>query len=348
MDSSKQKLNLDYDRRFGVEIELNSLDHLVSESISMSSSILNQLNLPKGVHYIGDLIHKICNEDVTIHTWGHDHNNQDWIVKPDSSCGIEVCTPVMKGWNGLLRICKIIEGFSKDSNIRVDSRCSLHVHVDVSDLTEAQIASIVSWWIKCEPVFLDSVPSSRKKNKYCQFLGETDIFYDIEDGLMSSDIILKKIGHCKYYTINTFHYQNKKRKTIEFRIMDSDCCLNPWMAKNWIRLVLHFVEMAVLRGLPSQFKSGDKWSGYCWLDPFDVFDFLGFSSNQYELSAGLQQVRSWFLSRLQLNSKNTGLCGVMSDRGRRISQNQINQLCTIFNLQEDGSELDIYSDKFCV
>lgn len=338
MNLSKEKLSLEYIRRFGVEIELNSFDGLSRTNSSTT--------LPECIYYIGDLVYKISKENVLIHKWGHDHNNQMWIIKPDGSCGIEVCTPVMKGWNGVFRTCKVIDAFGKDSKIKSDSRCSLHVHVDVSDLTEIQIAGVVSWWIKCEPVFLDSVPSCRKKNQYCQFLGETDIFYDVEDGLMQSDIILKKIGHCKYYTINTFHYQNKKRKTIEFRIMDSECCLNPWMAKNWIRLVLHFVEMASQRGLPLPFKSGDKWSGYCWLDPFDVFDFLGFSLDQCEISLGLQQVRSWFLSRLQLNSKNTGLCGSMSDRGRRISQSQINQLCTNFNLQEHVSETDIYSDNF--
>lgn len=343
MDSSKENLNLNYVRRFGVEIEINSFDG------RNRPNGYEDGELPSGIHYIGNLVQKLSQERVLIHKWGNDHNNDVWIVKPDGSCGMEVCTPVMKGWNGILRTCRVIDGFGKDIKIESDSRCSFHIHVDVADLTEAQLASVISWWIKCEPVFLDSVPSQRKKNQYCQFLGEMDIFENIEDGLLPNESLLKKVGHCKYYTINTFHYQNKKRKTIEFRIMDSACCLDPWMAKNWIRLVLHFVERAVLKGLPPEFESGNKWSGYCWLDPIDVFDFLGFTLGKYEISPGLQQVRSWFISRLHSQSKNTGLSGVMSDRARRVSFQQIDELYSNLAFQECGSlEDEIYGVNFRV
>jgi len=341
MDSPKENLNLNYVRRFGVEIEINSFDGR-NRPIGYEDGVL-----PEGIHYIGNLVQKLSEEKVLIHKWGNDHHNDVWIVKPDGSCGMEVCTPVMKGWNGVVRTCRVIDGFSKDLKIESDTRCSFHVHVDVSDLTEPQLASVISWWIKCEPVFLDSVPARRKKNQYCQFLGEMDIFDDIEDGLMPAELLLKRVGHCKYYTINTFHYQNKKRKTIEFRIMDNACCLDPWMAKNWIRMVLHFVERAAARGLPAPFEMGNKWSGYCWLDPFDVFDFLGFTPGQYEISPGLQQVRSWFVSRLHSQSKNTGLRGVMSDKGRRISHSQIDELYANLVPQEAAlSEEEIYSENF--
>jgi hypothetical protein len=82
--------------------------------------------------------------------------------------------------------------FTKTSKIQSDNRCSFHVHIDVSDLSEIKLASVISWWIKCEPVFLDSVPAKRKKNQYCQFLGEMDIFDDIEDGLMSPELVVQK------------------------------------------------------------------------------------------------------------------------------------------------------------
>lgn len=341
MDAAKVDLNLDYVRRFGVEIEINAFDGR-DRPIGYGDGLL-----PEGVYYIGNLVQKLSEDRVLIRKWGNDHNNNMWIIKPDGSCGIEVCTPVMKGWNGVVRTCKVIEGFSKDLKIEADARCSFHIHVDVSDLTELQVASIVSWWIKCEPVFLDSVPSRRKKNQYCQFLGEMDIFDNIESDMLEVDVLLNKVGFCKYYTINTFHYQNKKRKTIEFRIMDNACCLDPWMAKNWIRMVLHFVEQASSRGLPVPFESGNQWSGYCWLDPFDVFDFLGFSPGQSELSPGLQQVRSWFVGRLHSQSKNTGLCGVMSDKGRRIAQKQIDILYDSFDPQKIAiSEDDLYSENF--
>lgn len=341
MDNSRECLNLNYLRRFGVEIEVNSFD-MRNRAIGYEDG-----KLPEGIHYVGNLVRKITEERVLIHKWGNDHHNDVWIVKPDGSCGMEVCTPVLKGWNGVVRTCKVIHGFSKDPKITSDTRCSFHVHVDVSDLTDSQLNSVISWWIKSEPVFMDSVPSRRKKNQYCQLLGEMDIFEDVEDGLYSAEALFKRIGHCKYYTLNTFHYQNKKRKTIEFRIMDNDCCLDAWSAKNWIRLVLHFVERAVSKGVPANYEVGDKWSGYCWLDPYDVFDFLGFMPGQYELSPGLQQVRSWFISKLNQHAKNTGLRGVMSDKGRRIAQGQIEQLYVDLSPQEMAvSDDEIYSENF--
>jgi hypothetical protein len=63
----------------------------------------------------------------------------------------------------------------------------------------------------------------------------------------------------------------------------------------------------------------------------------------------MQQVRSWFLSRLASQSKNTGLQGVMSDMARRISHEQIDCLREDFkNEIIIGTQEDIYSDKFRV
>lgn len=342
MDQAREYLNFSTLRRFGVELEINSFD-MRNRPIGYEEG-----KLPEGIHYVSNLVRKITNERVLIHKWGNDHHNDCWIVKPDGSCGMEVCTPVMKGWQRLMQTCRVVDGMAKDSKFTADQRCSLHVHIDVSDLSEEQLATVVTWWVKSEAVFMDSVPVSRKKNQYCQFLGQTDIFDDIEDGFFHPEVLLKKIGHCKYYSVNTFHYQNKKRKTIEFRIMDSECCLNSWMTKNWVRLILHFVERAAARGMPAAYEAGDRWSGYCWLDPRDLFELLGFCPDQYDLSPGLKQVRQWFLSRLYTLGRNSGLQGVMSDKGRKIAIAQVDELISCFPLQAMGSEEDVYGDKFRV
>lgn len=343
MDQAKEYLSFDSLRRFGVEIEINSFD-MRNRPLGYEDG-----KLPEGIHYIGNLVRKITNERVLIHKWGNDHHNDCWIVKPDGSCGMEVCTPVMKGWRGLLQTCRVIDGMARDGKVTADARCSLHVHVDVADLSEERLAGVIAWWIKSEAVFMDSVPARRKKNQYCQFLGQTDIFDDIEEGLFAPDVLLKKVGHCKYYSVNTFHYQNKKRKTIEFRIMDNDCCLDSWATKNWVRLILHFVEQAVKRGPPATYEFGNKWSGYNWLDPIDVFDFLGLAPDQYKLSPGLEQVRSWFLSRLLTHGRNTGLNGVMSDMGRKIAISQVDELISQIAPGEITSSAEaVYGDKFRV
>lgn len=324
--SVKNTLNLDYLRRFGVEIEVNSFD-MLNRPVGYEDG-----KLPEGIHYIGNLVQKTTSEKVLIHKWGNDHHNDVWIVKPDASCGMEICTPVLKGLNGINRTCKVVEALGQDSKISSDGRCSFHVHIDVSDLSDQQLASVITWWVKCEAVFMDSVPLARKKNQYCQFIGLTDIFEHVEDRFLAPEYLFKRIGHCKYYSINTFHFMKKNRKTIEFRIMDNICCLNADMAKNWIKLVLHFVERAIHYGMPLEYIPNNRWSGYCWLDPIDVFEFLGFGVDQYDLSPDAQKVRDWFLSRLKSNVKNSSLIGILSDKGRKIAQEQIKQLDGKFSL----------------
>lgn len=336
MDSGRE-FDLNIYRRFGVEIEINSFD-MRNRPIGYEEG-----KLPEGIYYVANLVKKTVDDNVNIHKWGHDHNNDMWIIKPDGSCGMEVCTPVLKGWNGIMRMCKVVDAFSQDSNIQSDERCSFHVHVDVSDLNQDQLATLISWWVKTEPVFLDSVPPSRKKNHYCQFLGQLDIFEHIENGFVPSDVLLKKLGKCKYYTLNTFHHFNNKRKTIEFRIMDGGCCLDAYSAKNWVRLILHFIERTLEAGMPVEYEVGNRWSGYCWMDPIDLFSFLGFMPDQKEISPGLKEVRQWFIEKLVKNSKNTGLKGVMSDEGRKISQKQIDELSLLFPKKEQ--HVDIYDEN---
>ena len=338
MDAYKEKIDLNYLRRFGAEIEINAFD-LRNRPLGH-----NEGKLPEGTYYIANLVQKSSGNVVKIHKWSYDHNNSCWIIKPDSSCGIEICTPVLKGWSGLMETCKVIDALGADQKVHADDRCSFHVHVDVSDLSENEVATIITWWVKCEPVFMDSVPISRKKNQYCQLLGQSEIFDKLEDGFHSNDYLIRRLGLCKYYTINTYHYYNNKRKTIEFRIMDGECCLDPWAAKNYIRLLIHFIERCLKKGMPNNYFPGDKWSGYCWLDPRDVFDFLGFNKES-DISSGARQVYEWFLDRLNLNCNYSTNSGIMGSSARKHAQQEIDEMCDEYG-EMSVSYNDIFDCKY--
>src|SRR5581483_10670413 len=94
-----------YCRPIGVEIEINSFDGF---------SATPQNKSPAGIHYVANLIAETLGEYVEVRDWGSTHwyrTYGHWVLKPDNSCGIEVCSPVTQGWYGLRKICRIIEVF---------------------------------------------------------------------------------------------------------------------------------------------------------------------------------------------------------------------------------------------
>lgn len=328
-------LSFDYNRRFGVEIEVNDFD-----GRDYKSNPLPKHQHPAGMDYIAVNLAELLHARVNVAKWEYTHNNNMWILKPDSSCGIELCSPVVKRWSGLKTICRAIDILDADPRVSIDERCSLHVHAEVADLNHCQLAAVLGFWIKCEAVFLDSVPEYRKKSKFCPCIGEVDMF--ATDTRLDADSIIQKMGASKYYTANVYHMQKNRRSTIEFRIIGKEGCRNSFLTKNWIRLLVHFIEMA--KALPLRtFKPGHPWTSLCWLDPKDVMSVLGFDGT-YRLSPGLEQTRNWFLSRLHTNIR-SNLEGVWSLKARQVAIDQVDELIKKFNIEpskhltsEDGSE----------
>ena len=320
MDS--KVLTYDYTRRFGVEIEVNSLDRR-----DFIENPLKKGSLPIGIDYIGGIIAKKLCTSVALNPWHYTNNNNYWVIKPDRSCGLEICSPVSKGKHGIDQICNVIETISSDKKISIDKRCSLHVHVNISDCQAWEVAAILSWWIKCETVFLDSIPQVRKRSRYCQYIGASSLFStDFKD----FSHIPRLLGHHKYFTINSFHLMNGDRKTIEFRILGNEGCQNAEITKNWIKLLIHFVERAKKMSLPRPWKNnGDYMCGLCWLDPKDVFRFLGFLD--CELSEDIIELRNWFLKRLKKNIVTT-LPGLWSPASRARAIQEVDELISTFSV----------------
>jgi hypothetical protein len=324
MDSSFF-LSLNYPRRFGVEIETNAFDG-ISDA---------KKNLPEGIYYVSNIISKTLSQYVEVRRWGHTHWDKTagyWVVKPDSSCGIEACSPVSRGWYGLKQILQVVEAFGKDDKIVADSRCSFHVHVDVSDLTVQEVGNVIRYWVKAEKVFLDSVPYIRKNSRYCQAIGLWD--WLLPNTQIESGSLIKLLGESKYTTLNTFHLTDGKRPTLEFRIAEHTACKNPYWVKNWVRLVLHFVEMAKGRSQPMPYVPGDPWTGFVWFDPFEVFELLGFDGS-YVLTEGMKQVRNWFLARLVENVRNCAEVGIYSKQARLPAMREISEIALNFIKEGD-------------
>lgn len=301
-----QQISFTSSRRFGIELELNSFDGQNRPPSGQQ---------PAGIEVIAAIVARASSSGCEIRKWEHTNNNACWVAKPDSSCGLEVVSPPRKGWAGLKDVLHVVNSLSKDSRITADHRCSVHAHIEVSDLTEEQLASVVSWWVKCEPVIMDAMPMSRKRNRYCQLIGMNNNFQ--HDGVYSDSEIIKKVGDVKYYSFNTNQYVKGSRKTIEFRTIEGDGCRDAYLVKQWTRFLIHFVEMTSKIGRPKPYQEPTTeeerkvvpWKGLLWLDPQDVLTLLGFNNVplpipghrkavEFHLSKGMTQTRNWFLARL--------------------------------------------------
>jgi hypothetical protein len=293
-------LSFSSNRRFGIELEVNAFD---------GRNRPEEGKRVAGMDEVAKLVGKYSDTGVEVRGWEHTAGNNAWVVKPDSSCGMEVVSPALRGWRGLLGACKIVEGLQRDDRVKADDRCSVHVHIEVADLNDDQLATVIAYWIKCEPVFLDSMPMQRKRNRYCQSLGLPSRF-SLKQPISAKQLI-EDVGDVKYYSLNTNQMMIARRKggkrpTIECRIGEAAGCKDPYLVKNWVRLLIHFVEMTHEMPFPEKYERGKDpiRNGLVWLDPEDVFEVLGFGNNppRFELSNGLQQTRNWFLSRLLANT----------------------------------------------
>lgn len=243
--------------KFGVEIELKSLDNR-----DFSIRPLVRGEEPHGISKVAKIVSEI-GVKVDIRGWEHNHDNETWICKPDSSCGIELCSPVFERGN-FQELTQVLNALQKHPEIKIDDRCSFHVHIGITSGDLVCFASPLAWWIKCEHLFVDSVPRHRKQNKYCRFIGKTSLFNDFE--LVLPDIIIGKLSD-KYLTANSFHFFNKKRSSLEFRLCEGT--KDPSVALNWIDVILNFVDRAIHKGLPEDYR---------WMTVKEIFDFLDFDS----------------------------------------------------------------------
>lgn len=319
--SMSQHISFTSTRRFGVELEVNAFD---GENRPQGGK-----KEPEGIQHVAAVAASVVPEDgVEIRGYEHTNNNNRWIVKPDASCGMEVVSPPLKGWRGLKKIVGVADALRADPLIQADHRCSVHVHLEVADLTEKQLATVVAWWIKCEPVFLDAMPLDRKLNRYCQSLGMNNIYQ--HDGHYSDKDIIVRAGDIKYYTMTTTNWVNGSRKTIEFRPIEGAGVRDPYLIKNWIRLLIHFVETTAAMERPIPYvepKNDDErhnvtpWTSLVWMDPEHVLSLLGFNNvpvtipgqkvaKEYTLSKGMLQTRNWFLARLMANMSRHSVGGM--------------------------------------
>ena len=165
-----------------------------------------------------------------------------WIVETDQSLrGVNAfefksvfpitCAEGIIGIENFFRMVDILRE-QKKAKFAFSERTSIHVHVDVRDLTETQIKAAVKLYAIFENSFFDLIGRDRKHNIFCIPVCETAVFDDKHGDWRGN--------WDKYCAINLATLDSYG--TLEFRGMAGND--NPQLIIAWIMIVTALVEYA--------------------------------------------------------------------------------------------------------
>ena len=298
-------------RAYGVELELSSYGI--------------------GKKEIAKAISKTDTEhEVYVSGWDQTEDNDYWHVKDDSSCGWEIASYKSKGVKDLVNIAKVTDSVAAAGGV-VSTKCGLHLHVEVEDFNNAQMATLMAIWMKIEWVVANSIPLHRAKNKYCRLM---NVFHknhrnkDLQNAQTFWDVIKPNLygnyDRFRRVAVNIWNYTaNDGKPTVEFRFPEGT--LNSNEVKNWIRLLVRLVDFTKTHSFPS---NNNKVSLP------ETLKFLGLagSADFFLLSHGMRDTKEWFLHRVLKYSRVKKLCQEAVDELNAMWGPQ-----KAFELSEDGT-----------
>jgi len=174
---------------------------------------------------------------------GYNHETRaHWKVVSDASVpdGFEVVSPVLEGEQGFAQVKKALDALNAAQS-RVDRRTGLHVHASASDLTAAEIATVVRRYAKFEDEIDAWMAPSRRgdANRFCRsvksFLTSGNVTRKLASGSVRE--VCDAFG-TRYSKVNLEAW--RRHRTIEFR--QHGGTVESEKALAWIRFGLGFIE----------------------------------------------------------------------------------------------------------
>jgi predicted DNA-binding WGR domain protein len=223
-------------RRFGVEVETHS--NLSPQDIAgkMRERGL-KVNLRENEYFHSD--------------------GKNWDVKRDGSCGLEFASPILSGEAGIFDAKLVVEKIREVCPNAVNSKCGLHVTIDVSDHSHTDLKRLAIAYLKAQDYFYAQCNESRQHNQYCA-RNPTNRLQDMIDS-SSVERVLDACGGWREHS-QRYHGLNWtrvfSRKVVEFRMMESTVAMRKVGA--WIRTCVGFVDG--VRASHVTFKSVEPFS----------------------------------------------------------------------------------------
>lgn len=162
--------------------------------------------------------------------------NKVWQVTNDGSLrnnGAELITRPIEAIHAPMMLNYLFEEFLDAKRCCFGPRTSIHVHVNVQDLTRAQAVDFILMYAAYEQLFYKFAGRGRQKNVYCVPLADCDLLVNLIDYGETRDR-----QWSKYTGLNTLPIS--EYGTIEFRHMHGT--INVHKLATWINLICKLKE----------------------------------------------------------------------------------------------------------
>jgi len=204
--------------QFGIEIEFThrSADRYTASNIN---------------HPVRTAITQALNEaGITCQNIGYTHRvTRAWKLIYDGSCGFELVSPILYGFDGLEQLKKVLSVLNQQG-AKTNRKCGIHVHFDAGNLSFGQIKSACQRFIDNEDLFDAMQPESRRRNNnyFCQGHGRINVMR-----CRNISGLINKVSRSRYKKLNLQSYP--RYGTIEVRHHAGS--LNYKKLSSWIQLM---------------------------------------------------------------------------------------------------------------
>ena len=184
--------------------------------------------------------------EVEVEGAGNLRSTRLWNVINDSSLrndGRELVTKLPLAGYDLRKATEELDGLLRSGGLAVSERCSVHVHIDVRDLTLTQVGNILATYVACEAALYNFGGKERYDNIYCpgvtSALEQMGVMRRVMQG-SDHDFRFGCHDWCKYTGINLRSIA--ERGSIEFRAHEGT--LDLYRITEWVGILLRMVDYA--------------------------------------------------------------------------------------------------------
>ena len=140
----------------------------------------------------------------------------------------------------------------KEAKFNFSFRTSVHVHVNVQELTEKELVSMIYTYLLLEEAFMNYCGKERKGNRFCLRLQDADGILDFVNSIVEHGlpwfVANSREDHMRYSAINLAAL--RKYGSLEFRGMRGT--MDKTIITNWCNALVNVRSYAVLMQTPTK------------------------------------------------------------------------------------------------